>query len=52
MCGKELTVQTARETFADLVHLPVGIFACHAHPDVQTFKPTALKMGKAYVYLP
>ncbi|KAK4982379.1 asparagine synthetase [Elasticomyces elasticus] len=23
-----------------------GIFACHAHPDVQKFKPTALKMGK------
>ncbi|KAK8158716.1 asparagine synthetase [Phyllosticta citrichinensis] len=24
-----------------------GIFACHCHPDVQKFKPTALKMGKA-----
>ncbi|KAF2198527.1 asparagine synthetase [Delitschia confertaspora ATCC 74209] len=24
-----------------------GIFACHHHPDVQQFKPTALKMGKA-----
>ncbi|TLD39665.1 glutamine-hydrolyzing asparagine synthase [Venturia nashicola] len=24
-----------------------GIFACHHHPDVQKFKPTALKMGKA-----
>ncbi|KAK8228324.1 asparagine synthetase [Phyllosticta capitalensis] len=24
-----------------------GIFACHRHPDVQKFKPTALKMGKA-----
>ncbi|KAF1964980.1 asparagine synthetase [Bimuria novae-zelandiae CBS 107.79] len=24
-----------------------GIFACYKHPDVQQFKPTALKMGKA-----
>ncbi|KAH7125405.1 asparagine synthetase [Dendryphion nanum] len=24
-----------------------GIFACYRHPDVQKFKPTALKMGKA-----
>ncbi|GAM84285.1 hypothetical protein ANO11243_022790 [Dothideomycetidae sp. 11243] len=24
-----------------------GIFACHCHPDVQKFKPTALRMGKA-----
>ncbi|KAF2759591.1 asparagine synthetase [Pseudovirgaria hyperparasitica] len=24
-----------------------GIFACHRHPDVQKFKPTALRMGKA-----
>ncbi|KAF2809607.1 glutamine-hydrolyzing asparagine synthase [Mytilinidion resinicola] len=24
-----------------------GIFACHCHPDVQKFKSTALKMGKA-----
>ncbi|KAF2022887.1 asparagine synthetase [Setomelanomma holmii] len=24
-----------------------GIFACYKHPDVQKFKPTALKMGKA-----
>ncbi|KAF9738658.1 asparagine synthetase [Paraphaeosphaeria minitans] len=24
-----------------------GIFACYRHPDVQQFKPTALKMGKA-----
>lgn len=24
-----------------------GIFACHQHPDVHKFKPTALKMGKA-----
>ncbi|KAF2269210.1 glutamine-hydrolyzing asparagine synthase [Lojkania enalia] len=24
-----------------------GIFACHCHPNVQKFKPTALKMGKA-----
>ncbi|KAF2840744.1 glutamine-hydrolyzing asparagine synthase [Patellaria atrata CBS 101060] len=24
-----------------------GIFACHRHPDVQKFKPTALQMGKA-----
>ncbi|ORY09398.1 asparagine synthetase [Clohesyomyces aquaticus] len=24
-----------------------GIFACHCHPDVLKFKPTALKMGKA-----
>jgi asparagine synthase (glutamine-hydrolysing) len=24
-----------------------GIFACHCHPDVQKFKLTALKMGKA-----
>lgn len=23
-----------------------GIFACHCHPDVQKFKPTALRMGK------
>lgn len=23
-----------------------GIFACHSHPDVQKFKPTALRMGK------
>jgi hypothetical protein len=26
-----------------------GIFACHNHPNVQKFKPTALKLGKAYV---
>ncbi|KAL8959562.1 MAG: hypothetical protein Q9193_003600 [Seirophora villosa] len=25
-----------------------GIFACHRHPDVQRFKPTALRMAKAY----
>ncbi|KAH8428786.1 asparagine synthetase [Aspergillus melleus] len=24
-----------------------GIFACHRHPDVQKFKPTALRMAKA-----
>ncbi|EEP80719.1 asparagine synthase (glutamine-hydrolyzing) [Uncinocarpus reesii 1704] len=24
-----------------------GIFACHCHPDVQKFKPTALRMAKA-----
>ncbi|TIC92440.1 Putative asparagine synthase, rossmann-like alpha/beta/alpha sandwich, nucleophile aminohydrolase [Colletotrichum destructivum] len=24
-----------------------GIFACHRHPDVQKFKPTALKLAKA-----
>jgi asparagine synthase (glutamine-hydrolysing) len=24
-----------------------GIFACYRHPDVQKFKPTALRMGKA-----
>ncbi|KAL4956586.1 hypothetical protein BDW69DRAFT_158341 [Aspergillus filifer] len=24
-----------------------GIFACHHHPDVQAFKPTALRMAKA-----
>ncbi|KAL7914843.1 asparagine synthetase 2 [Trichoderma velutinum] len=24
-----------------------GIFACHCHPDVQKFKPTALKLSKA-----
>ncbi|KKK18668.1 hypothetical protein P175DRAFT_0561022 [Aspergillus ochraceoroseus IBT 24754] len=24
-----------------------GIFACHHHPDVQAFKPTALRMSKA-----
>jgi asparagine synthase (glutamine-hydrolysing) len=24
-----------------------GIFACHHHPDVQKFKPTALRMAKA-----
>ncbi|BCR85130.1 asparagine synthetase B [Aspergillus chevalieri] len=24
-----------------------GIFACHQHPDVQKFKPTALRMAKA-----
>ncbi|KAF3760608.1 regulated by circadian rhythms/ asparagine synthase [Cryphonectria parasitica EP155] len=24
-----------------------GIFACHRHPDVQKFKPTALKLSKA-----
>ncbi|KAF2742395.1 glutamine-hydrolyzing asparagine synthase [Sporormia fimetaria CBS 119925] len=24
-----------------------GIFACYRHPDVEKFKPTALKMGKA-----
>ncbi|KAJ4294449.1 asparagine synthetase [Kalmusia sp. IMI 367209] len=24
-----------------------GIFACYKHPDVQQFKPTALRMGKA-----
>ncbi|KZF25687.1 asparagine synthetase [Xylona heveae TC161] len=24
-----------------------GIFACHCHPDVQKFKPTALKLAKA-----
>ncbi|KAF2100817.1 asparagine synthetase [Rhizodiscina lignyota] len=24
-----------------------GIFACHCHPDVQKFKPMALKLGKA-----
>ncbi|KAJ5614353.1 hypothetical protein N7528_008007 [Penicillium herquei] len=24
-----------------------GIFACHHHPDVQSFKPTALRMAKA-----
>ncbi|KAF2405129.1 asparagine synthetase [Trichodelitschia bisporula] len=24
-----------------------GIFACHCHPNVRAFKPTALKMGKA-----
>ncbi|KIW03371.1 asparagine synthase (glutamine-hydrolyzing) [Verruconis gallopava] len=24
-----------------------GIFACHCHPDVQKFKPQALKLGKA-----
>ncbi|TLS24119.1 hypothetical protein PpBr36_08170 [Pyricularia pennisetigena] len=24
-----------------------GIFACHAHPDVQKFKPTALRLAKA-----
>ncbi|CAI6338171.1 unnamed protein product [Periconia digitata] len=24
-----------------------GIFACYKHPDVQKFKPTALRMGKA-----
>lgn len=23
-----------------------GIFACHHHPDVKTFRPTALRMGK------
>ncbi|KAL2001874.1 hypothetical protein VTN02DRAFT_1086 [Thermoascus thermophilus] len=24
-----------------------GIFACHCHPDIQKFKPTALRMAKA-----
>ncbi|KAL9109399.1 MAG: hypothetical protein Q9227_005906 [Pyrenula ochraceoflavens] len=25
-----------------------GIFACHCHPDVQKFKPTALRMAKQW----